>query len=99
MTNLVSAYQRRDVHEAEKILRGALSPLLRNRSQRLTTRRRQPRHDHGRPLHPRLHRRRPPLPPHSMDPRNHQALHLHRDHLPRSRAFPLSFPAMAKLMQ
>lgn len=27
MTNLVSAYQRRDVHEAEKILRGTYLPI------------------------------------------------------------------------
>lgn len=61
------------------------SPLI-PRKQALTRPRRQSRHDHGRPLHPRLHRRRPPLAPHAVDPRDHQTLHLHRDRLPRSRA-------------
>lgn len=65
MTNLVGAYQRRDIHEAEKILKGGLWERAKAASL-LTSAGREQEHDSGRLVHPALHRRRAALAAHAV---------------------------------
>jgi len=81
MTDLVDAYQRREVHLAEKILRGAVVHFRANWV-KLELLLRQPLYNHGRPIYPPIHRRTSPQFTHSVSYRSHKALHAPRIIIP-----------------
>ncbi|ELU40525.1 MYC1 protein [Rhizoctonia solani AG-1 IA] len=90
MTDLVGAYQRREVHEAERILRGK-SPLLFAATLIYTRHHRPQRHHHGRPLYRILHRRPLAQSQNVLPHRPHQTLHASRTRVPGQGAHAYTF--------
>ncbi|CAE6463968.1 unnamed protein product [Rhizoctonia solani] len=90
MTDLVGAYQRREVHEAERILRGK-SPLLFAATLIYTRHHRPQRHHHGRPLYRILHRRPLAQSQNIVPHRPHQTLHASRTRVPGQGAHAYTF--------